>query len=178
MLSEVVDSYILRCQIKTCCNSLALIKYFASSLRTGSDNSKCHNFLYNAESTAISRKLNLLTFSRVFSLYLSSPTFCSKPCNFFIWLVVNYIAFVLVALNTTLFFEHQVSMFESSLVRASAQYFICFALQCWYIVEFSVQWRQVQLGTQFFISVTDKLNNSGPKSYPCGTPNFEYKRLE
>ena len=34
------------------------------------------------------------------------------------------------------------------------------------------------MGTQFFISLTHKLNNTGPKIDPCGTPNFEYKRFE
>ena len=69
-------------------------------------------------------------------------------------------------------------MFESSLVRIFAQDFISFTFQCLYIVESSAYWRQVQVGTQFFISLTHKLNNTGPKIDPCVTPNFEYKRLE
>ena len=92
--------------------------------------------------------------------------------------MVNNVAFVLAALNTRLLLEDQVSMLESSLVRKFAQDFISFALQCRCIVESSACWRQVQLGTQFFISLTHKLNNTGPKIDHCGTPNFEYKRFE
>ena len=92
--------------------------------------------------------------------------------------MVNNIAFVLAALNARLLLEEQVNMFESSLVTIFAQDFISFALQCQYIVESSAYWRQVHLGTQFFISLTHKSNNTGPKSDSCGTPNFDYKRFE
>ena len=92
--------------------------------------------------------------------------------------MVNYVAFVLVALNARLLLEDQVSMFESSLGRISGQEFVSFVLQCRYIVESSAYWSQVQLGTQFFISVTHKLNNTGPKIDPCGTPSSECKRCE
>ena len=33
-------------------------------------------------------------------------------------------------------------------------------------------------GNTFFISLTHKLSNTGPKIGPCGAPNFEYKRFE
>ena len=102
----------------------------------------------------------------------------TKPYNFSIWRVVNNIAFALAALNSRLLFEDQVNMFKSSLVRKFPQYRISFAFQCRYIIESSAYWRQVQLLTQFFISMTHKLNNTGPKIYHCGTPNFEYKKFE
>ena len=111
-------------------------------------------------------------------MHLSLTTSCSKPCNFSIWLVVNDIALVLAALNARLLLEDQFSMFESSLVGMLAQDFISFALQCRYIVESSAYWRQVQMGTKFFRSVTHKLNNAGPKIEPCGTQNFEHEMFE
>ena len=77
--------------------------------------------------------------------------------------MVNNIAFVLVTLNARLLLEDQFSMFESSLVRISAQDFISFALQCRCIVELTAYFRQVPLGTQFFMSVTHKLNSTGLK---------------
>ena len=91
---------------------------------------------------------------------------------------MNNIDSVLAALNGRLLLEDQFSMFESSLVRMFAQKFLSFALQCQYIVESSAYWRQVHLETQFFISLTHKLNITGPKINPCSTPNFEYKRFE
>ena len=33
-------------------------------------------------------------------------------------------------------------------------------------------------GNTIFTSVTHKVNNTGPKIDPCGTPNSEYKRFE
>ena len=70
-------------------------------------------------------------------------------------------------------------MFESSLVRIFSQdFFISFALQCRYVVESSAYWRQVHLGTQFFVSLTHKVNNTGPKIDTCGAPNSEYKKFE
>ena len=35
-----------------------------------------------------------------------------------------------------------------------------------------------QLGTQFSLPLTHKLNDAGSNTDPCGTPNFEYKRFE
>ena len=62
----------------------------------------------------------------------------------------------MVLFNARLLFEDQASMFESSLVRISAQHFISFAFAVSTFVESSEYWRQVQLGTQFFTSMTLK----------------------
>ena len=69
-------------------------------------------------------------------------------------------------------------MFASSLIRIFAQKFMSFALQCRYIFESSACWKQVHLGTQFFISLTHNLNSTAPKIDPCGTPNFKYRIFE
>ena len=69
-------------------------------------------------------------------------------------------------------------MFESLLIRISAQDSIFFALQFRYIVEFSAYQRKVQLGTQFFKFVTHKSRNAGPKIDLCGAQNLECKSFE
>ena len=60
-------------------------------------------------------------------------------------------------------------MFENSLVRVFVQDFISFSSQCLFFVESSAYWRQVHLGIRLSISLTHKLNNSGPKIDPFGT---------
>ena len=111
-------------------------------------------------SVVIPRSLILFTFSRDLSLNLSSATFCSKSCNYSIWLVVNNIVFVLVTLNAGLFPRFYIFRFALSIYCS----IVC-------VLE-------LQLRTQFFISVMDVLNNTGPKISLCGTPNFKYKRFE